>query len=242
MVGLARLVRQTVATGATCVTVTHGTDTLEETAWLTELLLGAELRHRASVLFTGAMRTSGAADEDGPSNLAFALDAGRRSEVVGAGVLVAWGGQLFTARSVRKVDAEALLPFEGRLWPHDRREPPEPGGVVETNVALVKANPVARGRLPSEAVGVVLEGTGTGHVPSSYIPAIDALLAAGVPVVVASRCRNAPCAADPDRGVLRAGDLSAEKAAIALMVGLGRHRLLDDLRPWWSELSAGPGA
>jgi len=242
MVGLARLVRRTISDGATCVTVTHGTDTLEETAWLTELLLGAELRHRASVLFTGAMRASGASESDGPSNLAFALDVGRRPGLVGAGVLVAWGGQLFAARSVHKVDAEALLPFVGRVWPHDRREPPEPGDVVETGVALVKANPIARGRLPSDAVGVVLEGTGAGHVPSSYVPAVDALLAAGVPVVLASRCQNAPRDADRERGVLRAGDLSAEKAAIALMVGLGRHPRLESLRPWWSDLTAGPGA
>lgn len=237
MVDVATLVRQAVERGATCVTVTHGTDTLEETAWLTELMLGAEIRHRAAVLFTGAMRVSGAVNSDGPSNLAFALTAGRRSGVVGAGVHVAWDERLYPARSVHKVDARALVPFEE--WPGPApREPPEPGSTVETDVALVKVSPIARASVPTNAAGVVLEGTGAGHVPSSYHPTIDGLLAAGVPVVVASRCHDGARDPDPAGGALAAADLSAEKAAIALMVGIGRHRRLDDLRPWWSDLIA----
>jgi L-asparaginase len=236
MVEVARLVRRTVEAGATCVTVTHGTDTLEETAWLTELMLGAQLRRRAAILFTGAMRASGAEDSDGPSNLTLALSAGRRPELVGAGVQVAWGKKLYPARSVHKVDAHSSVPFEGELLSGGRCEPPEPGSDVETRVALVKASPVGRGALPSDVPGVVLEGTGTSHVPSSYRPAIEGLLAAGVPVVIASRCRDRASGTDLGHGALPAADLTAEKAAIALMVGIGRHRLLDDLRPWWSDL------
>lgn len=99
MVGIATQVRLAVEAGAASVVVTHGTDTMEETAWLTELMLGANLRHRAAVLFTGAMRFAGDAGGDGPGNLAFALRAARERPLAGLGVHVAWRGRLHPARS-----------------------------------------------------------------------------------------------------------------------------------------------
>ena len=112
MAVVAARVRAAIEAGAGLVLVAHGTDTMEETAWLTELMLGAELRGRAAVLFTGAMRFAGDPGSDGPTNLQFALQAGRDPSLVGAGVHVAWPGTLHPARSVRKVDAAAPQPFE----------------------------------------------------------------------------------------------------------------------------------
>lgn len=76
MAALASTVRGAIAEGAEVVVVLHGTDTMEESAWLTELLLGKRLRQAASVLFTGAMRFVDDPEADGPANLASAMAAG----------------------------------------------------------------------------------------------------------------------------------------------------------------------
>jgi L-asparaginase len=252
MAEIAGRVRRAVQEGSGSVVVTHGTDTMEETAWLTELTLGAPLRQRASVLFTGAMRHADDASPDGPANLAWALQAGREPATAGRGVQVAWAGRLHPARWVRKVDAAAAEPFStgGR---RAAGEPPEPGPALNRNVAVLKVGPLARPPVPAGAAGVVLEGVGAANVPSLYHAVIGDLVEQGVPVVLASRCadvdRTRSAGADTTGSggapVLHAGDLTAEKAAIALMVGLGRHPRLADLRVWWSALlaagAAGPG-
>jgi L-asparaginase len=241
MVEIAQRVRSAVEAGSEAVVVLHGTDAMEESAWLTELSLGAQAREHAAVLFTGAMRFADHPHADGPANVTWALRAGREPGTAGRGVQVAWPRQLHAARWARKVDAAAANPFESGPRQTVGHRPPEPGPAIEQNVALVKVGPLARPAVPAAVAGVVLEGMGAAHVPSEYHPIIEDLLAGGVPVVLASRCRDVlrgPAAGD---GVLYAGDLTAEKAAIALMVGLGRKRDLTDLRAWWSELLTASG-
>jgi L-asparaginase len=232
MATLASTVRGAIAGGADVVVVLHGTDTMEESAWLTELLLGERLRQAASVLFTGAMRFVDDPEADGPANLASALAAGRDGAARGRGVFVAWGGELHPARSVHKVDAASPMPFESTRQP--LLPPPEPGEGIDENVALLKVGPTARPPVPTGVSGLVLEGTGAAHVPSSYNEQIMALIGKGTPVVLASRCRDVPRKNVPSDGPLYAGDLSAEKAALALMVALARHQALNEVRSWWS--------
>ena len=238
MVQIAGRVRRAIEEGSGSVVVTHGTDTIEETAWLTELTLGAALRQRAAVVFTGAMRFADDASPDGPANLAWALRAGREPGAAGRGAQVAWAGQLHPARWVRKVDAAAADPFGGAGRQAASHEPPEPGPALNLDVVLLKVGPVARPPVPGGVAGVVLEGTGAAHVPSAYHAVIGDLVGQGVPVVLASRCADVDRTRTAGDPVLYAGDLTAEKAAIALMVGLGRHPRLDDLRAWWSDLLA----
>jgi L-asparaginase len=102
-------------------------------------------------------------------------------------------------------------------------------------VALLKVGPVARPAIPRGIAGLVLEGTGTSHVPSIYHATITELVRKGVPVVVGTRVGD-PGAPITDQVVLRAGDLTAEKATIALMVALGTTRDIDQIRTWWAEL------
>ena len=234
---IAQSVRTAIVGGAEAVVVTHGTDTLEESAWLTELVLGAEFRSAAGVVFTGAMRFTDDHDSDGPENLRRALDVSQAGARHDRGVQVAFAGRVHAARWVRKIDAWALDCFDSRARPPSAPAPPHGDGRINTDVALVKVGPLCQPALP-DATGLVLEGTGAGHVPGRYHPDIANRLDSGRPVVVASRCSDPRPDPVPPDGALRAQDLTAEKAALALMVGLGVHPELVSLRSWWDELLA----
>src|SRR4051794_34517450 len=96
------------------VVVTHGTDTLEETAFLCDLLHGGE----APIVFTGAIRPASAPGADGPANLLDAVAAAADEATAGLGVLVAFGSELHAARDVRKADSTSPLAFRPpRLGP-----------------------------------------------------------------------------------------------------------------------------
>ena len=234
MFGVASAVKRAIDDGADVVVVTHGTDTLEETAWLTELTL-ANRRRLASVTFTGAMRFADDPEADGPRNLADAFAIGQAASKQNLGVQVAFAGRTHAARWVVEVDATGFDAFESAQRPTSAPQPPTSRGMLQRNVALLKVGPVARPPVPPNISGLVLEGVGASHVPSSYHPTIRDLVSRGVPVVIGTRVGD-PGAAITDQLVLRAGDLSAEKATIALMVALGNSTDLDEIRTWWAEL------
>ena len=91
----------------TGVVVTHGTDTLEETAMLCDILHDAE----APIVFTGAIRPASAPGADGPANLLDAVSVAASAEAAGMGVLVCFGGEIHHARCVRKTDTVSLVAF-----------------------------------------------------------------------------------------------------------------------------------
>ncbi len=237
MVEIARHVLYEIDAGADSVVVTHGTDTMEETAWFTELMLGSVRRQKASVFFTGAMHLADHPEADGPRQLASAISQGRDGQWIGHGVQVAWSGVCHPARSVRKVDADNMDPFVSRPPSAAAGPLPEPGSSINQDVAVFKVGPLARPPLP-DAAGLVLEGTGASHVPSVWHPRIEELIVAGVPVVLSSRANDVDRKKAAPGSVLYGGDLTSEKAALALMVGLGRHPELSELRDWWSMLLA----
>ena len=193
-----------VAAGATGVVVSQGTDTLEETAFLADLVWP----HPAPLVFTGAMRNPTLAGPDGPANL---LAAARVAAAPGArdlGVLVAFNDEVHAARFVRKTHSTSTATFastntgplghviegEVRLLTRPARHPPLPPVdldrlaatrvalhtvTLDDDVALLDA--VARGRQ-----GLVVAGFGVGHVPPDFAPALGAL-AERIPVVLTSR-------------------------------------------------------
>ena len=89
------------------VVVTHGTDTLEETAMLCDIIHDAE----APIVFTGAIRPATAPGADGPANLVDAVAVAASDDAAGAGVLVVFGGEIHHARGVRKTDTTSLTAF-----------------------------------------------------------------------------------------------------------------------------------
>jgi L-asparaginase len=237
MVEVAAVVRRARDAGSHEIVVTHGTDTMEETAWLTDLLLGSDRRSSCGVVFTGAMRFADHPGSDGPSNLVDALAAAKERRH-SSGVRIAFAGRTHAARWARKVDAEALDAFDSQSRPSSSGPLPPTNSTIDRSVALIKTNPIANQAIPPDIHGLVLEGTGAGHVSSHYHREIERLLSAGVPVIIATRCRGANRTPQSPSDVMRAGDLTAEKAALALMTALAISRDLDDVRAWWSQLCA----
>ena len=227
------------------VVVTHGTDTLEETAFLTDLTL----RSDGPAVFVGAMRSPDELSADGPRNLLNAVRVASAPEARGAGAVVAMSDEIHAARWVRKLDSGLVSAFRsprrgplGRVTPKSLELPwlPPRGFTIDPpvefshGVALVSAYPGMDAAVIDAAVeaagaaGVVVEGTGSGNVPGSAVAGIRSTLDRGLPVVVATRV---PGGATPSGygspgggaelrglGAVGAGPLSAGKARLLLMV------------------------
>jgi L-asparaginase len=248
MLMLARAVRSAVLDdGYDGVVVTHGLDTIEETAFLTDLLVGpatGENDVRAGIVFTGAVRRPDEPGADGPRNLAASLVAAADPALRLAGAVVCVDDDLHAARWVTQVDAAAVAGFSSAPFPPvgrvvgDRVEPlgtppprpPRAAGEPATDVALIRTYPGMEASalmavVDGGAAGVVIEGTGGGNIPTSLLAAISDVTEWGIPVVIASRCR-AGVTGDPygiaaAAGAIGARGLAASKARLALMVALG---------------------
>ncbi len=245
------------------VVVTHGTDTVEETLYLVDLLAGSAT-DRGGIAVACAMRSAGELGADGPRNLLDAARAATAAAARGRGALLVVNGEIHCARWATKTDTVNVSTF--RSWPGGPvgfvaddgprfvlATPPRPPveGGPSADVALVKAATGAGSGLLRWLVtdrgvdGIVIEGTGAGNVPGGMMPGIEGALAADVPVVVASRCwtgHTRPIYGGPgggvtlaEHGVIGAGSLTAPKARLALMVALGRSRDPDDLRRWFAR-------
>jgi L-asparaginase len=204
---LRQRVRGIVATGdVRGVVVTHGTDILEESAYL----LARTLSSQTPVAMTGAMRTSSDQGWDGPANLLSAAAVAADPESAGRGVMVVFNGKVFAGQTAVKVHATDLDAFDA---PHSAAIARVVDGAVSYHTACSKqsADPAAAtlenlsarialipvvvgdtGELldlaRSTHDGLVLEAFGSGNVPPGAVPAIRRWIDEGKPVVLASRC------------------------------------------------------
>jgi L-asparaginase len=227
------------------VVVTHGTDTMEESVYMVDRLLPSE----RPVVFTGAQRGASEADSDGPRNFRDAIRVAASPEAAGRGALVAFAGELHGAREARKVQTSALRAFASpgygplghvdgervvfRRRPERRPPLPVPDRVAAVDLIRLHAGSDARFLQASVATGaeaIVLEGTGRGNANEQVLEGVHAAVAAGVDVVVCSRCAEGRV--EPvygrgggrdlaDAGALFAGDLAGPKARVLLQLGLG---------------------
>lgn len=229
------------------VVVTHGTDTLEETAWFLQRVLAPA----KPVVLTAAMRPATALHSDGPQNLVDAIGIAR--EPGARGVVVALAGTLHAARDVRKVHPYRIDAFssadagplarieEGRL--RRLRDWPEAGvglGVellpqdaaqwpwVEIVTSGVQADGAAvRALLAAGVRGLVVATTGNGSVHVDLEAALHAAQQQGVAVLRATRCLDGTIieasSAQPD-ALPSAGDLTPVKARVELMLTFFRPR------------------
>jgi L-asparaginase len=228
------------------VVVTHGTDTLEESAFLVDCLLDDE----RPVVFTGAMRNASEAGWDGPRNLVAAVRVAATDEARGRGALVVLNDTIFSAHGATKThtsrvetfaDREAgplgsVEPDSVRFFRPARRRSTIPAPRLETRVDVIVAasggdDRHVRASLEAGARGLVVVGTGRGNVPPELVPSLAGAVATGVPVVIGTRCpggRVLPVYAGEGSGraleaagAWFAGDLPAHKARLLLMLALG---------------------
>ena len=234
------------AAGGRGVVVTHGTDTLEETAVLCDLLHGGD----APIVVTGAIRPASAAGADGPANLLDAVRAAGDAATAGLGALVAFAGELHAAQAVRKSDSVSPHAFasprtgpvgrvsEARVevWSAPVRRPPLPVAQLDARVEIVPAALGSDGTLVDAALGAGVDGLvavllGAGHAPPAFLAACRAA-ATRVPVVAcvrpeAGRILRATYGfegAERDvraAGLILAPALSPAAARITLMACLG---------------------
>jgi L-asparaginase len=235
--------------------VTHGTDTLEETAYLLDLVLNQE----KPIVFVGAMRNSSELSWDGPGNLRSAVRVAVDPQARGLGVIVAMNDQLIAAAEATKTHTESTDTFQSRdfgplgIVDKDRvivtRRPVERESIVtdriEERVDVIKMVAGADGRFIDFAIddgarGLVVEGLGRGNVPVAALPAIERAVNTGLPVVITSRCPRGRVLDTyayegagrqlRKMGAILGGMLPSHKARIKLMLELGAGYSVERIR------------
>lgn len=260
MVDLSKMIRDLLNKDFDGVVVTHGTDTLEETAYLTDLTVISE----KPVVFTGSMRSGSELGYDGPSNLAQAICTAASDNARGRGVLVSMNGELNNASEVTKANSMALNAFRtpnfGPVGIVDnnnvifyRKARRRDGHEIEkiiSNVSLIKScagmdSSIIDFLIERGDEGIVIEAMGRGNLPPGMVPGIKRAVSKGIPVVIVSRCFEGrvldtygyPGAGKDLRnaGVIFGDNLNGQKARIKLMVALSWSRDLKKVKDWFEE-------
>ena len=194
------------------VVITHGTDTLEETAYLIDLIHDSE----KPVVFTGAQKAADQPDSDGPHNLASAVRVAASDAVKGYGALVCFGDRIFSPQRLRKHHTLAPEPFRaadggpiGRVTeagvrvtarpvrcPSLRRPGPD---FDRTRVDVVSVYPGADAELAEAAAragakGVVIAGTGAGNGNHALRDWVREATGSGITVGLSTRVAEGPVA------------------------------------------------
>jgi L-asparaginase len=241
------------------VVVTHGTDTLEESAYLVDLTVNSP----KPIVFTGAMRIATSVGYDGMLNLAAAIRVAAAHEARDQGAMVVFNEAIFAASEAQKTHSQAANAFEApgsgplgrvegdRVWLSHRaaRRLYIPCSRLEELVDLIKIGQGAEDRMLRHSIedgvaGIVIEAYGSGRVPPWWLPTIGEAIAQRTVVVIATRCGAGSlhdeygyvgAFHDLQRlGVLFAHNLSGVKARIKLMFGLGAARRPGELKAWFA--------
>lgn len=242
------------------VVITHGTDTLEETAYYLDLILPTD----KPVIVTGAMRSSNELGADGPLNLLNSVRTAASQEAMGQGVLVVFNDEIHAARFVSKTHTSNVATFQspavGPIGFLDKRSVqirhiPKPHAHIPvddlvTEVGLLKMavgmdDTLIHCLLDQGAKGLVIEALGAGNVPPGVVPGIKRALSMNVPVVLVSRCYNG-IVQDVygyegggkhlrDLGVLFSNGLNGQKARIKLMTALRETNDLEHIAKYFDQ-------
>jgi len=238
-----------------CIVITHGTDTMEETAFF----LNLTHRHELPVVITGSMRSANALSADGPANLVDALRAGIHPEARGKGVLVVLNDNIHAARDLTKSDNQRLqtfLPTErGYLGFVDDEQVTFYRSPRHPHTADAPFEVVNEESLPEvdilkdfagldsaifdffrerPADGLVLE-TFAGGRSSAALRTAYSLPGDHKPIVIASSLRGSRIMGTHPKGspVIVANDLPANKARILLMLALTKTREKEEIQGYF---------
>ncbi|ULG71035.1 asparaginase [Macrococcus brunensis] len=242
------------------IVITHGTDTLEETAFFLDLTLNVSI----PVILTGAMRSSNEIGADGLYNYIAAIRTACDEQSKGKGVLVVFNDEIHSAMNVTKTHTSNTSTFQSPNY--------GPLGIITKNTIYYHHLPVvnrplvkvdetvkvglitAHSDLDAELLeffmthdydGVVIEALGQGNLPPSSLAGLDQLLAADIPVVLVSRCFNGIVSNNYDyegggyelekKGVIFSNGLNGQKARLKLIVGLSNHLKKEDLNTYFRK-------
>lgn len=257
---LADRIEAALAAGAAGVVVTHGTDTLEETAYFLQLVVKSE----KPVVLTGAMRPATALSADGPLNLLDAVRLAASPETHGQGALVVLNGEIHSARDIQKVHTTAVQAFAspdvgtlGRMedgTPHFRRRVlTRHTRESEFDLAGVTTLPyvpilyghagadarLARAAIESGAAGIVHAGTGNGSIHEALLATLADAAGKGIGIVRTSRTGAGAVlfaeSAYADAGFIDADTLPPAKARILLALALLKTNDRDEIRRMFHE-------
>lgn len=227
------------------IVITHGTDTLEETAYFLDTLTIPDI----PIILTGAMRSSNELGSDGIYNYLTAIRVASHDKSIGKGVLVVMNDEIHAAKYVTKTHTTNISTFQtpthgplGIVMKHDilyfkTAEPRVRFDLekVSGTVPIITAYAGMGGELlslidPNKVDGIVIEAMGAGNLPPKASDNIKSLIQQGIPVVLVSRCFNG--ISEPvyaydgggidlaNAGVMFIKELNAPKARIKLLIAL----------------------
>lgn len=237
------------------VIISHGTDTLEETAYFLELSIAS---NKPIILF-GAQRSASDPDSDGPRNLLNAVRVAANEQAQNKGVMVVMNGQISTARDVSKTHTTDVESFKSGDFGFLGRVDSDGVGFyrkplrrkiinLSSELPRVDIVPMYAGAddtmltaaLNAGAKGVVIQALGAGNVNPAMFAAIESAIAKGVVVVVSTRVANGRVqpvygfegGGKPllSAGAFFANDLPPQKARIALMLALQKNMGIAELQ------------
>ncbi len=235
-------------TGIAGVVITHGTDTLEETAYF----LDVTVKEKIAIVLTGAMRSSNEVGSDGLYNFYSALRVAACQEASGMGALVVMNDEIHSARYVTKTHTTNVATFRsptfgpiGLLSKHQIhffQQPIQNNHLDITQVVgkipIVKAyagmdETLLNLLVEAKIDGLIIEALGAGNLPPASLPAIQNLLKTQIPLVLVSRCFNGIAEGVYDYegggkrlqelGILFCPGLNSQKARIRLLSALNSN-------------------
>jgi len=242
--------------------ITHGTDTVEETSLLVDLIVQSD----KPIVFVASMRNLSELGGDGPRNLRDAMRVASSPEARGRGALLVVNETIHSARYVTKGNTVNPATFESpdfgpvglisggviRFLHPAHRGVTVPEAQINADVHLIKAvtgmDDRELRRLVDEGVaGIVLEGSGAGNIPSAMVPGVIAALKHDIPVLLTSRVLRGFLSPTygtgkasgggfdlVNLGVIPAQHLPSQKARIKLMVALAQPPGALDLRAFFA--------
>ena len=237
--------------------ITHGTDTLEETAYFLDTM---EVPHKPIVL-TGAMRSSNELGSDGVYNYLSALRVASDDKAADKGVLVVMNDEIHAAKYVTKTHTTNVSTFQtpthgplGLIMKHEilyfKTAEPRVRFDLDKIQGLVPIIPVYAGMteelldlLPVDQLdGLIIQAFGAGNVPKETSQKLNALIQEGLPIALVSRCFNGiaePVYAYEGGGVClqKAGvffvkELNAQKARLKLLIAINAGLTGEELRAY----------